>query len=409
MKKYWLYLEPFTFIFTLKEEVLIYNSVSFVGRRFKNSNKLKKIISWLHDGANMYCLELTEEDIKAKEVKEFVNFIRKSFSGDLISSSEFKKPAIFLPVLSIHYDKERITNFRDIGDQILKLLSEVSIYVGGNNPSSSLSNIDVYKQFNYCKKTDSKFLSFEKIKKMINSLNDTGVQQINILGGNVFTYPDLNLLIDVLSSYSYFKCIYSTYKDLPENLELYPYIKDSQLLLRVLIDFPLDIQLLDKTINSLVEAGVRFECLFAVTSIKEYKKAENIVNKYKLQQFEIKPVFTGENIDFFQEYVYLSKNDILKTQTDRRNIFINQSLNLFYFGKINILENGKVYSDLNKPAIGGIDTPIIDLLYHEMTKSVSWLRVRKQKPCSNCVYQWLCPTPSAYEQVIGKPNLCTVK
>jgi hypothetical protein len=35
--------------------------------------------------------------------------------------------------------------------------------------------------------------------------------------------------------------------------------------------------------------------------------------------------------------------------------------------------------------------------------------IRNQTPCDDCVYQWLCPSPSDYEIAISRPNLCHVK
>jgi hypothetical protein len=28
------------------------------------------------------------------------------------------------------------------------------------------------------------------------------------------------------------------------------------------------------------------------------------------------------------------------------------------------------------------------------------------EPCASCRYQWICPSPSDYERVLGIPNLC---
>jgi pseudo-rSAM protein len=67
-----------------------------------------------------------------------------------------------------------------------------------------------------------------------------------------------------------------------------------------------------------------------------------------------------------------------------------------------------VYSDLNKQSIGDINTPLIDMLFYEMSKKLSWFNIRDQEPCNNCIYQWLCPPLSGYEQVMAKINLCKI-
>ena len=48
------------------------------------------------------------------------------------------------------------------------------------------------------------------------------------------------------------------------------------------------------------------------------------------------------------------------------------------------------------------------LIQKEIEEGKSWLRVRNQEPCNACIYQWLCPSPSDYEIMIGQTNLCHV-
>ena len=410
-KKFWFYLEPFTFIFPQKDQTLLYNSVSFKGKLFKTNDKLREIICQLKDMKNMYCIKLTENNVQIKEIEEFVNFARKSFSGDLIDSDKIRKPAIFPPVLNLQYNINALkgTSARNLGEQIFSLLNEVSLYLGGNDPSSNLNNVPVFKQFDYCKRTDAKYLPFPKLKKLLESLEESYLQNINIIGGNLFTYPDFDILVDDLCKLPFNKCIYSACCDIPENLGKYLFLKDPNFNLKVLIDFPLKPQILDKVINELTKNNCKFECLFAVTSMSEFGLAEGIITKYALEQYEIKPVFTGENMSFFEDNIYLKEKDIFKTNITRKDIFINQSLNIFNFGKLRIMDDGKVYSDFNRPSIGNIDHSLIAMLHKEMSKPNSWLRVRNKKPCNRCVYRWLCPSPSGYEHVIGKQNLCTVK
>lgn len=44
-----------------------------------------------------------------------------------------------------------------------------------------------------------------------------------------------------------------------------------------------------------------------------------------------------------------------------------------------------------------------------MDINTAWRRIREEEPCNLCLYQYLCPSPSNYEAVIGKTNLCHVK
>ncbi len=412
MKNYWLYLEPFTFVFSRDNKTLIYNSISFRCKTFTvSSDKLRDIFSGLNDPVNLYCIEISEEAIKDKEIEVFIRFIKKSFSGDFIEVSEVrKKPIIFPPVPKFpkRMTGSKLEIKRTSSIEIPSLLNELFLYVGGNNPSSNLKNIQVFKQFDYCTDTNGKFLLFADIKKLLNSNIIKQLQYLNILGGDIFTYPDLGILLKELSNYDFITRIYSMYKDIPEVFDIFSSSLNSRFILKVLIDFPADYQNLERTITMLKRENVNVELLFAIKSLSEYRESLTFKEKYKFCRCEINPVFTGDNLDFFKKYVFLSEKDLKKIRLGHNQIFLNQALNAFYFGKLRILHNSKVYSDLNKQSIGDIKTPLIDMLFYEMDNRLSWFNIRDQGPCNNCIYQWLCPPPSGYEQVLAKTNLCTV-
>lgn len=93
-----------------------------------------------------------------------------------------------------------------------------------------------------------------------------------------------------------------------------------------------------------------------------------------------------------------------------QDLMRNQILNSNDFGKLSVCSNGDMYTNKLSPTVGNIWTnDVRKLIYKEMTEGHSWLRIRDQKPCCDCIYQWLCPSPSNYELAIGKPNLCHVK
>lgn len=410
MEKYLCYLEPYTFCFAKKKDILIYNCISSSTKLFENVERLNNLITGNKDFNLVYSIELTEEDLVSPEIIEFIEFIRESFSGDIIDTSRMGRPIVFPPNLKFQSSVQRLKqgSFRELSDEIYQLLDEISIYIGGCNPNSLLINIDVIKQFDYCFKTNGKYLEINGIRRMIHSLINCNLKNINIIGGNVFTYPDLEILLKELNVFSFTKTIYSTYKDSIVKNNLFQYFSNPNYILKILIDFPADRLLLERNINALLQNSCSLEYLFAIKSIDEFEETKSIIATLNLRKVEIRPVFTGDNFDFFEEYVFLSQKDLLESKMTKKDIFINQSLNTNYFGKLKIMPSGKVYTDFNRPHIGRIDTPLLDLLYLEMSKTISWLRIRDQKPCTDCVFQWFCPSPSGYEQVIRRPNLCKI-
>ena len=74
------------------------------------------------------------------------------------------------------------------------------------------------------------------------------------------------------------------------------------------------------------------------------------------------------------------------------------------------MPNGDVFANLQNSKLGNICTDsILSMLHKELREGKSWFHLRTEYPCSECLYQWLCPSPSNCELTIGRPNLCHIK
>ena len=178
----------------------------------------------------------------------------------------------------------------------------------------------------------------------------------------------------------------------------------------ILINYPIDISKWNYSRRLLLNKSIPFECIFEVTSMDNYSQINKFIEEFGIEKHQLKPVYTGDNIDFFKENVFLTKDDILSTPLSISDFFINQSMNIFDFGKIAIMSNGDIYANVNYPILGNIHThSIYEIISKELEEGRSWLRIRNQAPCNTCLYQWFCPSPSNYEIAIGRPNLCHVK
>lgn len=149
---------------------------------------------------------------------------------------------------------------------------------------------------------------------------------------------------------------------------------------------------------------------FLLENDRQYELARFLIDNYNIERYQFTVYYNNENLSFFEKHVYSFEKDILKYPISKREIFANTVLNKINFGQLFILPNNKVYSSINERSLGSLSqNSIQELIYKEMTQRNNWMKTRDKKPCSNCIYQYLCPPPSKYESMIGKMNLCHIK
>lgn len=117
------------------------------------------------------------------------------------------------------------------------------------------------------------------------------------------------------------------------------------------------------------------------------------------------PVFNGSNEEFIKSIMGVSSNELLSEGPNKRSIFIHQSINLFDFGTLYISPKGDVRTGLCDNVVGCIYDNPKDIVFEELTQGKSWLKVRDFKPCTSCVFRWLCPSPSNIELLLNS-TLC---
>lgn len=390
MKKYLFYLESYSLLSVSSNNILIYNFLSSQTIKIKRNIEINQIISSWSNPNNLYCAELTEKDLLNNNICELINNTRKIFCGDIIDITLIKKKPIFLkPELNLQKDitRLRLKSDREIGNNILGYLHQLTIYL----------NI---KSIN---------LSFSSTKHLFHSIITSTINKITICGNNVFDYPHIHELIDELDRMSVIKTFCVTSGNVPEDIKSLGFLKSEQFRLRIEVPVGFNVSKIEKLSGQLSKEKINHEWEFSIVSEETYEQADAFIEKLQLENTEIKPVFTGDNLKFFEDNIYLSEEDLQSPGLSKREVFAHQALNTNDFGKLTVTPDGKVYANLNHEPLGTIEDDIRELIYKEMDKGTSWRRIRDMKPCCNCVYQWLCPSPSNYELAIGKPNLCHVK
>ena len=153
-----------------------------------------------------------------------------------------------------------------------------------------------------------------------------------------------------------------------------------------------------------------FKWIFEIASTDDYNIAESWIERYKLEKYEFRPFFNGKNESFFSDNVFLNEEDVLSTLTIQRIIFAHQKMNTNFFGALHLYPDGTVKANPSKEVIENYKSDnLLNILEKELVENTAWRKIRDQEPCDQCLYQFLCPSPSNYEIVFGKDNLCNLK
>jgi pseudo-rSAM protein len=382
ISNYWFTIEPYVFIDIKNKYALLYNTLD--GVTIESTNE--KIIEILHETLkeeNCGVALLTNEQYQQKEVNCFICELREKFMGDVIDVSlSNDKPVQLLPFHNFCdysnkqevYKKNNFSSYKNV----IEKLSELSIHVDATT----------------------------NITKLIHFLASIPQNLTFNIIGNIGVVPKYSELLSYFDQYSSPKNLLCSYKNV---IALQP-IFDNNFSYQITVSFPIDVKQWNCAIEILFGQTLPVEFVFDVSSEDNVQQSEQLVEQYQIEKYKLKPNYTGNNIRFFEKEVFLSKEDILSTTMTIKDFFARQAMNIYDFGKINIMPNGDAYSNLNHPLLGNIyANNIHEILHKEVEDGKSWFRIRNEAPCTDCVYQWICPPPSNYEIAIGRPNLCHVK
>lgn len=403
---YWFYFEPYTIIFNGKCEKVVYNTLNSSYIKCTAPNVLK-LLDELSIPENGYCIPINIIMAKDKAVVEFVREIRSSFSGDIIADKNVtteNKPYIFMPMLRLYNSVERIKKERgqSLGEVILRNLNEVTCFLPGicNNGCEDCESY--FKQMIHCSNFTGNNLCINDYMVLFDNLDACGVNKVNIVINSLFENTGLNSIIDKLTECSFKKEFYLSINNLNDNVRKL-FIPDST----VNISFHLSSSnksKIEQTISLYRKYSIDWNCIVA-----DELDIELLEKTFYLEKIKITPFYNKRNIQFFEQFVYSSLDDIIAYPIEKRQIFRRQALNEFFFGKLYIIPSGDTYSNMNFPPIGNIKNQSLgEIVYAEIENSKAWLKVREEGVCKDCVNKYLCPSISNYELSIGKENLCHI-
>lgn len=399
MSDRWFVLYPDTFLWIKKDKGLVYNSSNHAMIVFANCGKSAIIVKTLLNIESLYRVLLTEDILQDPEVYRWINEAVDKKCGNIVFGNTFNNlPVSLKPVLKIQDDVDyyKWMHKQGIDGNIIQNLHHLIFYINGSEFGNEL-----YGKQTVYPEPSGLTLDTEKICRFVMNARASSFLSDISLVGDPLKIPELLETVNKLQNICPVT-IYITIQDFVNELsQLKGWL--SIVKFNVLVT---DYKMLEQLLEAKLYEQVRYT--FLITSEDEYEIAIGYIDEYSLEEMNIVPLYTETNLSFFEECLYMNEEELHNIALSKREIFVRQTLNIFNFGTLFVKSDGNVYANINDDYLGTIDESPHSLVYRELTERKSWLGIRDKKPCCDCVYQWLCPSPSNYERVMNKCNLCHI-
>ena len=328
MKKYWLYLEPYIYKSLIDDSVFLYNTLDGTSIESISPN-VCKVISQIRESTSGV-IELSQSQIEENDIKPFVIQLRNRFMGDIIDTSfSESSPIQFIPILNNQLDVNRLklVDERSIGEDIMLNLNEIVFFT--DNPSVSPNKYyPSTLPLQWKESTNALYVLLSIILQQIpRSIIDN--MTVSIVTKDIEKLSNDKRFMGIINTVEIRKRLDIYYQDsVPEKISII-----DKLSVTVNVDFPLD----EKKFKEIILLQNKIEQIdftFFISSTEDMEKAGLLINRYEISKYNLIPCYTGQNDIFFEENVFIDKEGLLSEPISMREIFLYQSFNIMYFGKL---------------------------------------------------------------------------
>ncbi|TSA29166.1 MAG: TIGR04150 pseudo-rSAM protein [Bacteroidetes bacterium] len=413
----WLFLEPHVHLIRQDGVLLFYNTLSKTVLEFDASPAIRKLATDLLNPANGYVVALSHKQLDKPEIRGFIERLRHDFLGDLLDASwSLGKPVNIVPEPFVRHGFSRPTTTPSAFSPELdarNYIHELTLYLNSAELPVPTPFSTAWRQFSFPGCTTGKpgEMDLRLVRTLIDDVNQYTPTLIHLSGMNILHYQSLPEVVGILGKSPFQKKYHLRLADWDHHI--LPFlVNQKQTTIALYITFPTEPETVAGYLRTLPDLKLmkKLEFNLVVGNPEELQMALELVNTLDLTNIFFKPLFTGENLDFFREQVFVSREEILAARPDQQQVLSRISVNEHDFGKLSILPDGEVYANLNDPMVGDATTStLMQLVISELDNGVSWRRSRKEvSPCAACRYQFLCPPVSSYEIFMNRYHFCHV-
>lgn len=410
MPNNYFYIEPFVHADLIDNHILLYNTLSYKTSlflfRIKESIGFAKRL--LEDDVNRIAF-LSEFELVNSEIREFIEICRESYHGDLIESDY--RPVIMPFAPKLNFDFEHLNDERTWQTMNLRnTFHELFIYHGDSSTKMTdlVLSTSGSKQINapITNLNKSQYESIDLVFHFFRNETYPGLKKVQLYGNNI----SLKIIKDTCFFFKDCFVHYNVYisgiaNDVFDNLIL-TNIENLKYILWV--DFKTERELLFDFFSMNEDSISRIVFKIIIRDLNDISDLEQIFIPQGIT-YEVVPFIENSTSNALFELIKSNKTDVENQSLTHREIVSRLYINHLCFGKLYILPNGDVHTNLNIPHIGNIQSnKLIEILRNaHTTEDSSWYLTRaKVEPCKNCVYRYLCQPISGYELYFGIMNLC---
>ena len=403
----WLFLEPFVHLSTKNGHHLFYNAITKKILEFHSDQAVDKICHHLSLPVNGYVIPLCENDFQLPSVTKLIRQLKRQYMVDILRPEwSSGKPVNILPLPVVK--KTNPETPAVLSDHLKELLIHVN--------SDASAYLELYDKALYqfpfpsFQPEKSREMQYPLLQSVLQQLKELSNITINIIGSDIFQYSWFDEMVSLLNNSAFNKRYYLPIDQFnPEKIQQ---IKKNSTL-SFLVTFPMHLSSFEKIgreISSHQNKYLPVEFIFIVQNPEEVKQSQEVIQLFSLNKVYFKPYYNGKNLRFFEEQVFMTKEDIFASKPDQKQIFSRMTFNENDLGKITILPDGKTFANINDKVLGNLTRESLHhIILRECDSGRSWKRTRaKVNPCKDCVYHFLCPPISNYELFLKRFNFCHI-
>jgi len=398
----WLVLEPFVHAVVKCNDVLLYNTLGKTYLLYRQETQISRIVEQLIIPENGYVTKITTAELENPRVGRFIADLRKKFMGDLFDPQwSASRPFNIVPVPILKGGTLSME----------QQLTEVTFLLNASDLPDLQPYREASRQFTFPLFGDlpGKAMPVETIMSVAAQMAALPFASVHFCGTGILREPLFGAYSGIFRKTSFRRKYHVNLRHLAVPFTFKPGKNE---FLALYVTYPFDQPQFDllQLVRQTYPEHPRVEFNFVVQNNREVDHASELISGLGIRHAAFKPYLNGENIAFFEEQVFMSEADIFGSKPGRNEIFSRTTMNQNDYGRLTIQPNGDVYANVNDPLLGNLASlTVAELVARESEGGKSWKRRRMDvEPCTNCLYQFLCPPVSNYETMILRFNFCHI-